>query len=551
MIVVGIKLTHDGAVAVLDGSRLVISAEVEKQENRPRFSRLHDLGLVDRVLAGQGIAPGDVDAFVVDGWGSAVTTSRDGLEVTLYTAPYQELRRQDDSLASYEFSGLPVGGRTFGYRSFHHTTGHILSAYCVSPFAHAGEPSFVLVWDGAVPPRLYHVDPRIAGPPKVASLGPVFGMLGSAYATFATYFPPFRPEDVGDPPDWRAYHQLSLPGRIMAYTALGTVRTDLCQVLDEIYAEASTESFEFVHTLAKSFLQRTEHLRYEAADAMASFQHWLGRGMLDGLVKVSRAHQADTRNVCLGGGCALNIKWNAAVRHCGVFDGVFVPPFPNDAGAAIGTACGVLVQTGQAALDWTVYSGPALGGARIGSTAAEAYEPRPCTIAELACLLHGTGEPVVLLHGQAELGPRALGNRSILAPATEASMKDRLNSIKGREAYRPVSPICLEDRAREIFDPGSPDPYMLFEHAVRPQWTGRIPAVMHLDGSARLQTVTERQNPVAAELLASYERLSGIPVLCNTSANMNGSGFFPDVESALRWGRCRYVWSDGMLWERS
>lgn len=130
-------------------------------------------------------------------------------------------------------------------------------------------------------------------------------------------------------------------------------------------------------------------------------------------------------------------------------------------------------------------------------------------------------------------------------------MKDRLNDVKGRERYRPVAPICLEARAPEVFTPGVPDPYMLFEHEVRPDWQNRVPAVVHLDGTARVQTVGPRDDPFVFEVLTEYERLSGIPLLCNTSANLNGSGFFPDVRSAMRWGRVPAVWSDGMLYERA
>jgi carbamoyltransferase len=88
---------------------------------------------------------------------------------------------------------------------------------------------------------------------------------------------------------------------------------------------------------------------------------------------------------------------------------------------------------------------------------------------------------------------------------------------------------------------------MLFEHAVRPAWVDRVPAVVHADGSARLQTVGP-DNPVMFQLLTEYERLSGLPVLCNTSANLPGCGFFPDALSAIKWGGTRNVWCDGRLY---
>jgi carbamoyltransferase len=108
--------------------------------------------------------------------------------------------------------------------------------------------------------------------------------------------------------------------------------------------------------------------------------------------------------------------------------------------------------------------------------------------------------------------------------------------------------MCLEERAPEIFDPGTPDPYMLFDHRVRESWVDRIPAVLHLDGTARLQTVAP--GSLAYEIVTAYEKRTGIPVLCNTSANYPGKGFFPDVASACKWGGTPFVWSEGVLYRR-
>jgi carbamoyltransferase len=92
---------------------------------------------------------------------------------------------------------------------------------------------------------------------------------------------------------------------------------------------------------------------------------------------------------------------------------------------------------------------------------------------------------------------------------------------------------------------------MLFEHTVRPDWLAKVPAIVHLDGTARLQTVGPQGDRLLGEVLAEYHRLSGVPLLCNTSANFNGSGFFPDVASAMRWGRVDAIWSEGWLFQRT
>jgi carbamoyltransferase len=108
----------------------------------------------------------------------------------------------------------------------------------------------------------------------------------------------------------------------------------------------------------------------------------------------------------------------------------------------------------------------------------------------------------------------------------------------------------LEHAAPDIFSPGVPDPHMLFDHRVRDAWVGRIPAVLHVDGSARLQTLSARDCPDTAELLEAFHHRTGVPVLCNTSANHHGRGFFPDARSAMAWGGADRVWADGTLYAR-
>lgn len=178
------------------------------------------------------------------------------------------------------------------------------------------------------------------------------------------------------------------------------------------------------------------------------------------------------------------------------------------------------------------------------------WSQSPCSLKELAFLLHVSNEPVVFLNDAAELGPRALGNRSIIAQATSEKMKDLLNRVKRREPFRPVAPLCLEEDAPGIFDPGCQDPYMLFDHKVREEWKAALPAICHIDGTARLQTVNRMNNSVVFDLLQEYKKMSGFPLLCNTSANFNGSGFFPDVYSATRWGQLNYVWSNNLLFTK-
>jgi carbamoyltransferase len=141
---------------------------------------------------------------------------------------------------------------------------------------------------------------------------------------------------------------------------------------------------------------------------------------------------------------------------------------------------------------------------------------------------------VAWFDGRAEFGPRALGHRSLLADPRDAVNLERLNDVKGREHFRPVAPMVLEERAAEIFDGGPlPSPYMLFTHRVREPWLERIPAVVHVDGTARVQTVNAEREPAVARLLRAFERRTGVPVLVNTSLNTAGRPMVDDPRDAL------------------
>ncbi|MEU7159822.1 carbamoyltransferase N-terminal domain-containing protein [Streptomyces chrestomyceticus] len=547
MLICGIKASHDGGVAVIEDGRLLFSVEIEKLKNGERYSALGDLGRVADILAAEGLSPADVDQFVVDGWYTtdaagepAVTVNADGRPVQLRVAPYFESPGDDGPLQRHTFSGHGFDS----YASFTHVANHLLGAYCASPFAARGEDAFVLVWDGGVVPRLYRVEAATHDVTMISALMPV---TGSSFADFCGEFEPYRRDTDGLSTDQQIRHHLSIAGKAMAYAAKGRVETGAFAVFDKLIAEFPDITAEKVGVIGAKVASNRDELMpgLSDADIIATYQAYLGRNLLDRLTSVvERRFPEGGRNLVLGGGCALNIKWNTAIRASGVFQEVFIPPFPNDAGAAIGTAACEMFRRGRTALEWDVYSGPRI----TTGTLPGGWQAQDCDERRLAALLHTEGEPVVVLSGRAELGPRALGNRSILAPATDARMKDRLNDIKNRAAYRPVAPICLEDRAPEVFTPGTPDPYMLFEHRMRPGWAERVPAIVHLDGTARMQTIPSNQATATARILTAYAEISGVPVLCNTSANLEGRGFFPDVESAARWGGTRHIWSEGTLY---
>jgi len=167
------------------------------------------------------------------------------------------------------------------------------------------------------------------------------------------------------------------------------------------------------------------------------------------------------------------------------------------------------------------------------STARVPYE-RPADVAlEVAQCLADDGV-VAWFQGRSEYGPRALGHRSLLAHPGRSSNLERLNDVKGREQFRPVAPMVRAERAQSLFGRGPlPSPYMLFVHDVAPEWRDRIPAVVHVDGTARVQTVDAATEPLVARMLEAFEHRTGLPVVINTSLNTAGRPMVDDPRDAL------------------
>ncbi len=241
-------------------------------------------------------------------------------------------------------------------------------------------------------------------------------------------------------------------------------------------------------------------------------------------------------NLVMAGGVALNCVANARLAAESGFDRVWVQPAAGDAGTSLGAALYAAQQLG----DTTVpMRSAALGRSwtqrEIEATLDEAhlYYARCSDVAAEAARAIAGDEIVGWFQGRSEFGPRALGHRSLLANPRPASNLDRLNAIKGREAFRPVAPMVTNRRAPEIFEGVLPSPYMLFTHRVRPHWRERIAAAVHVDGSARVQTVDERDEPLVARMLEEVERLTGVPVVINTSFNTAGRPMVDSPRDAL------------------
>lgn len=244
------------------------------------------------------------------------------------------------------------------------------------------------------------------------------------------------------------------------------------------------------------------------------------------------------RNLCLAGGVALNCVANGRLLTEGPFDDIYIQPAAGDAGGALGAAYAAY-HLHYAGLNREplkdFYLGPSYTNRAINELLSisqlEYQYMQDEELLRKVALLLSEKKIVGWFQGRMEFGPRALGNRSILADPRFSDMKDIINSkIKFREAFRPFAPVVLQEKAADYFDISSPSPYMLFTFPVS---AAGIPAVTHIDGSARVQTLSQHQNSRLYSLLNEFEQLTGVPVLMNTSLNIRGEPIAMTPEDAI------------------
>jgi carbamoyltransferase len=270
------------------------------------------------------------------------------------------------------------------------------------------------------------------------------------------------------------------------------------------------------------------------ADLACSVQRVVEEVLLD-LVGWLR-DRTDHQSLCLAGGVALNCVANSKIFLRGGFDSVWVQPAAGDSGTALGAALALAGEAGEPISPMpSAQLGRGFTDDEIEATLVEAAVPyeRPADFAAAVGDALADNALIGWFQGRAEFGPRALGGRSLLADPRRIDNLERLNTVKGREQFRPVAPMVLADRAAEIFSGGPiPSPYMLFVHEVAEQWRDKIPAVTHVDGTARIQTV-DTSTPVLHATISRFAERTGVPVIVNTSFNTSGRPMVDSPRDAL------------------
>ncbi len=511
MLVLGLSNMRDAAAALVRDGRILAAAEEERFVRIKHVTAL-PVNAIRYCLEVAGVRLADVDGIAVP-WKYWVLGRRAALALgAMVRSPtlFRVKGRRGLERLGHEWTELallaPKLRKRFGagrYRPVfldHHLC-HAASSFLVSPFERAA----ILVVDGASEAHTAMLAAGEGNAIRVLKRIALPHSLGQYYAAITAY--------LGFRPDQDEYI-------VMGLAAHGEPR----------FADVLARVGIFVPELLRLLgINRRpgDELVQRHRDVAASAQLVLE----EALVHMARHLHRLTgeQNLCMAGGVAYNCVANSRIRRELDYRQVFVQPAAGDAGTALGAALWLTNRRGglpHREVMRDVFLGPQFTEAdcrrsldRVGLHYDVLTDDALCNrlAAELA-----HGRLVFWFQGRMEWGPRALGNRSLLADPRREDMRELINAkVKLREPFRPFAPAVLEERAGDYFDGPFPSPFMLFTFAALPSAKGVIPAVVHVDGTSRIQTVDRHANPRFRQLIESFERETGVPVLLNTSFNVD------------------------------
>jgi carbamoyltransferase len=543
MNILGLNAYHGDASAVLcNGATLAAAMEEE------RFTRLkHQAGFpahaVRHSLQAGGLSPADIEHVAISRDPSAhihrklMFALTKGHSLSAMRDRLWNVAQQKD-LKSTLAEALDVDGASLKaqvHRVEHHRA-HMASSFFVSPFDKAallsidGFGDFVSTMWGVGCGNKITVNGWVEFP---HSLGLLYTAI-TQYLGFPKYGDEFKVMGLapyGEP------EFLDRLRRLVKRTPKGGFELDLSYFVhhrDGVNmtweSGAPTIGDVFSSRLEQEFGVRrspAEPMGPKAQNMAASLQALLEEVVLDLLREL--AASTGLTDLCLAGGVALNCTMNGKILSETPFERVYIQPAAYDAGTALGAALYVKHQVLGAPRDfvmdhvyWGLEYSPAACRAALDAKGLHYRELDDERLAQEAAASIADGDIVGWFQGRFEWGPRALGNRSIVCDPRKASMKDHLNQrIKHRESFRPFAPSVLEERAAEWFDQTTESPFMLMTCQVRRDKQQAVPAITHVDGTARQQTVSRRTNPKYWQLIRAFEQRTGVPIVLNTSFNEN------------------------------
>jgi carbamoyltransferase len=548
MLIVGINAYHgDASAAAFVDGKLVAAAEEE------RFSRIkHSAGFpaaaLRYVVEAAGASARDIDLLAVarDPWARIVRKAWHALKMPALARDRLAAQSHFASIGAEAARALGAAAASIPVRRVEHHRAHLASSFLVSPFDEAALFSIDGLGDFASAMWGVGRGGTITPMGAVAfphSLG-IFYTALTQYLGFPKYGDEYKvmglasygePELVGEfrkmviapnggrmdfmlAPEYFTHHN---SGAEMTWS--GGEPT-----IGRLYSNFLVERLGTVRDPSEPVTQR----HFTIASSM---QHRLEEVIIDRLRSLHRA--TGMKKLCLAGGVAYNCVVNGKILEQTGFEEIYIQSAAGDAGLAIGAAADAWHSTGNRRREFAMdhaYWGPEFRDDEIAAV----LRSRETELANQNCEIRrienedelcretaatiAQGKVVGWFQGRMEWGPRALGNRSILADPRRAEMRDILNSkIKRREMFRPFAPSILEEAAGDYFTQSYPSPFMLMAYAVRPEKRAAIPATTHVDGSGRLQTVNAAQNPLYYKLIREFGRQTGVPVLLNTSFNEN------------------------------
>jgi len=548
MVILGINAWHaDAAACVTVDGRIVAAAEEERFVRRKHVAGF-PRHAVRWCLDAAGVSPGDVDAVAINADPSANRLRRIAFAAA---HPSPALLRERTALGrrrrdvGVELASCGAGApwRARVVRIEHHRA-HLASAFYCSPFDAAavlsvdGFGDFASTAAGGGEGDRLRIDDRVLFP---HSLG-IFYQALTQYLGFHAYGDEFKVMGLapfGDP------HRAGDVSRLVRARPGGRFGLDLRyfrhhRIALDVAAGDGEPVFPALYRSALERLLGSARAPREPIEARhRDIAHAVQARFEDMLFHVLRALHARTgrTRLALAGGCAMNSVAVGRIREHTPFEQVFVQPAAGDAGGALGAAlCAERDLAGRLerrALE-SAALGPAFDDAHVASVlgahraALDAARCHVMTVHDDARLCEDTaaaiadGEVVGWFQGRMEWGARALGQRSILADPRRADMRDALNEkIKRRESFRPFAPSVLREAVRDWFEVDDDVPFMTKVYRIRAACRGAIPAVVHVDGSGRLQTVSATAQPLYHRLITAFERRTGVPMLLNTSFNEN------------------------------